>query len=327
MKRGTPLILLASHAALIGFGWLIAKTPLRSALPETAMVGTGVAPSATPPPNPTSDPNPIFRANGADFRAAWDQMIRGERRGSGEPHWNSINFFIDWCAIDPEGAVLGLSELYSPGFGHNYLSNAVADHGARLAPALVKHWRNLRLQQEYKVEHVMGRALGQLAGEDPAGAVGLILELPPGKRAAIYDALFQGLETATMEELAERLPAAARLTDWERQRLWENFARELDRSDPDAGLWRWMGKTADPVALNSLADQGVTNSMRSNDWSKFLDTVARLDEARRPSVRDQVVAVLKTYGNAQQNMSRLADECVRRGLSDWAQAITGTASR
>jgi hypothetical protein len=290
------------------------------------MVGSRVAPSATPPPNPTSDPNPIFRAGAADFRAAWDQMIRGERRGYGEPHWNSINFFIDWCAIDPEGAVLGLSELYSPGFGHNYLSNAVADHGARLAPALVKHWRNLRLQQEYKVEHVMGRALGKLAGEDPDGAVGLILELPPGKRAAIYDALFQNLETATMEELAERIPAAAGLTDWERGRLWENFARELDRSDPDGGLWRWMEKTEDPVGLKELAVAGAASAARHNDWSKFLDAVAQIDEAQRPAVRDHVIATLKTYGDVRQQLPGLATECARRGLADWAQAITTAAS-
>jgi hypothetical protein len=164
MKRRTVFLLLMSHLGLALLGAWLAGRGEREAV---AALPVPVAPAPTSPPSvDPSSANPILRASGADFREAWDEMITGPRGGSGEPHGNSINFFIDWCRVDPEGAIRGLARLHAPRFAHNYMSNAILYHGAELAPALVKHWRELRLMPEYKVEHLMGRSLNALAKED-----------------------------------------------------------------------------------------------------------------------------------------------------------------
>ena len=64
----------------------------------------------------------------------------------------------------------GLGRLHAPRFAHNFLNNAVHQHGAVLAPALAKHWRELARMPDYKVEHALGKALNALTKDDPETA-------------------------------------------------------------------------------------------------------------------------------------------------------------
>jgi len=315
MKRRTVVMLLMSHLGLALLGaWLAGggERAVVAALP----VPVAPAPSSPPSVDPASA-NPILRANGADFRDAWVEMITGPRGESGEPHGNSINFFIDWCRVDPEGAVRGLARLHAPGFAHNYLSNAIQDHGAELAPALVKHWHELRLMAGYKVEHAMGRSLNALAKEDPEAAVGLLGELPPGTRREIYGTFFDRQDAATIARLVKGLAPFDPAATEDKSRLWTAVAEAVDAADQQRGVWDWLVRADDPAARRALAEAGMKKAQRGEDWSDFCGAVEQLEPAARAEMRDIVRQVSENYGYRPEVIAAISEECRRRGLEDW----------
>jgi hypothetical protein len=264
-----------------------------------------------------SSANPILRASGADFRDAWDEMIAGPRGGGGEPFGNSINFFIDWCRVDPEGAVRGLARLHAPSFAHNYLSNAILDHGAELAPALVKHWRELRLMPDYKVEFVMGRSLNALAKKDPEAAAILLGELPPGMRRETYGTLFDRQDAETIARLVKCLPPFDPTATDDKSRLWTAVADAVDAADQQRGLWDWLARADDPAARRALAEAGMKKAQRGEDWSDFCGAVEQLEPAAQAEMREVVRQVSKNYGYRPEVIAAISKECQRRGLEDW----------
>lgn len=315
MKRRTVFLLLMSHLGLALLGAWLAGRGEREAV---AALPVPVAPTATslPPVNPASA-NPILRASGADFRSAWDEMITGPRGESGEPHGNSINFFIDWCRVDPEGAVRGLARLHAPRFAHNYLSNAIQYHGAELAPALVKHWRELRLMADYKVEHLMGRSLNALAKEDPEAAVGMLGELPPGTRQEIYGTFFDRQDAATIARLVKGLPPSDPAATGDPSRLWSAVAEAVDAADQQRGVWDWLVRTADPAARRALAEAGMKKAQRAENWSDFCGAVEQLETTVQAEMREVVRQVAKNYGYRPEVIAAISEECRRRGMEDW----------
>jgi hypothetical protein len=326
MKTRVGIGLILSHLGLAMLGaWLAGRGEKEEAALEPVPVVA--APAVAPPVDPASA-NPILRASGADFRATWDEMIARPRSGgSGEPHWNSINFFIDWCRVDPEGAVRGLTRLRAPRFAHNYLNNAVSDHGAELAPALVKHWRELRLMPDYKVEFAMRRSLNVLAKKDPEAAAALLAELPPGMRRATYDGLFDHQDATTIERLVKNLPPFDPTADDDKARLWTMVAGAVDVADPERGLWDWLARTDDPVARRALAEQGMKKSARAENWSGFLEAVVRLDPGQQLEVREVARQVAKEYGYSVEVIAAISEECRRRGLEDWFAEAAGEPGR
>jgi hypothetical protein len=285
-------------------------------------VSVAAAPSSPPSVDPSSA-NPILRASGADFRSTWEEMISGPRGGSGEPHGNSINFFIDWCRVDPEGAIRGLSRLHAPRFAHNYLGNAILYHGAELAPALVKHWRELRLMPGYKVEHAMGRSLNALAKEDPEAAVALLGELPPGTRRKIYGTLFDRQDAATIERLVKSLPPFDPAAAQDRSSLWTAAAEAVDAADQQRGLWDWLARADDPAARRALAEAGMKKAQRGEDWSGFFGVVEQLEPAARAEMREVVRQISKNYSNSPEVNAAISAEFRRRGLEDWVAEPAG----
>jgi hypothetical protein len=322
MKRRVVALLLSSHLGLALFGaWLAGGGKKEAVASVAAPVVAAVFPS--PAVDPASA-NPILRASGADFRAAWDEMLAGPRSdSSGEPHGNSINFFIDWCRVDPDGAVRGLARLHAPRLAHNYLSNATNDLGAALAPALVKHWRELRLMPDYKVEFVMGRSLNALAKEDPQAAAALLGELPPGTRREIYGTLFDRQDAATIERLVKSWPPFEPAADADKARLWTAVAEAVDAADSKRGLWDWLARADDPVARRALAEEGMKKAQRAEDWSGFCSAVVPLEPAARAEMREVVRQVAKNHGYRPEVIAAISEECRRRGLEDWFAGPAG----
>ena len=310
MNRRTVALLLMSHVglALLG-GWLAGggEREVVAALPVS------VAPAPASPPSA----NPILRASGADFRSAWDEMIAGPRSESGEPHGNSINFFIDWCRVDPDGAIRGLARLHAPRFAHNYLGNAILYHGAELAPALVKHWRELRLMAGYKVGYLMGRSLNALAKEDPESAAALLDELPPGTRREIYGPLFDRQDAATIERLLKGLPPFDPAAAEDKSRLWTVVAEAVDAADSERGIWDWLARADDPAARRELVIAGIKKAQRAEEWSGFFGAVEQLEPAARAEMREVVRQISKNYSNSPEVNAAISAEFRRRGLEDW----------
>lgn len=321
MKRRTVVLLLMSHLGLALLGaWLAGggERAVVAALPVT------VAPAPTSPQSvDPSSANPILRASGADFREAWDEMITGPRGESGEPHGNSINFFIDWCRVDPEGAVRGLARLHAPGFAHNYLSNAIQDHGVELAPVLVKHWRELRLMAGYKVEQMVGRSLNVLSKKDPEAAVALLGELPPGTRRAIYRPLFDRQDAATIDRLVKRLPPFDPAAADDKSQLWVVVAEAVDAADPERGVWDWLARADDPAARRALVVEGMKKAQRAEEWSGFFGAMEQLEPAARAEMREYVRRISENYSfNAEVNAA-ISAEFRRRGMEDWFEKPSG----
>lgn len=317
MSKRAWILLLISHLGLALLGaWLAGGGEKQKAAETPVPVPAVAAPSSLPPVDPRSA-NPILRASGADFRDAWDEMLAGPRGESGEPHGNSINFFIDWCRVDPEGAIRGLARLHAPRFAHNYLSNASLYHGAELAPALVKHWRELRLMPDYKVEFVMGRSLNALAKEEPETAVGLLGELPPGTRREIYGTLFDRQDAGTIERLVKSLPPLDSSPAEDNSRLWTAVAEAVDAADQQRGVWDWLVRAENPAARRALAEAGMKKAQRGEDWSDFFGAVEQLEPAAQAEMREVVRQVSKNYGYRPEVIAAISEECRRRGLEDW----------
>lgn len=324
MSKRAVILLLISHLGLALLGaWLAGGGEKQKAAEMSVPVPLVAAPSSLPPVDPQSA-NPILRAGGADFRAAWEEMLAGPPSDNpGEPFRNSINFFIDWCRVDPEGAVRGLARLHAPRFAHNYLSNAILYHGAELAPALVKHWRELRLMPDYKVEFVMGRSLNALAKEDPEAAAALLGDLPPGMRQETCSTLFDRQDAATIARLVKCLPPSDPAAAQDNSRLWTAVAEAIDAADQERGLWDWLARADDPAARRALAETGMKKALRGEDWSGFCGAVEQLEPAARAEVREVVRQVSKKYGYRPEVVAAISEECQRRGLEDWFADPTG----
>lgn len=322
MKRRTVVLLLISHVGLALLGAWLAVGEERVEV-ATVPVSVAAAPSSPPSVDPSSA-NPILRASGADFRSAWDEMIAGPRSdSSGEPHGNSINFFIDWCRVDPEGAIRGLARLHAPRFAHNYLGNSISYHGAEMAPALVKHWRELRLMAGYKVEHAMGRSLNALAKEDPEAAVGLLGELPPGTRRDIYSPLFDRQDLATIDRLVKCLPPYDSAVGEDKSRLWTVVAEAVDAADQQRGVWDWLARADDPAARRELVIAGIKKSLRGEEWSGFFGAVEQLEPAARAEMREVVRQLSKNYSFDAKVNAAISAEFRRRGMEDWIEKPAG----
>lgn len=318
MKGRTVFLLLISHLglALLG-GWLANGGDKRAAADKPVPV-RGESPGfAHAPPLDPASANPILRASGADFRVAWEEMIAGPRDESGEPHGNSINFFVDWCRVDPEGAVRGLARLHAPRFAHNYLGNAVNDCGVELAPVLVKHWHELRLMPDYKVEHAVGRSLNALARQDPEAAAALMGELPPGVRRECYRTLFDRQDLATIGKLVKSLPPFDPAAIGDKSTLWTAVADAVDAADAERGVWDWLVRADDPAARRAFAEAGMKKAQRGEDWSDFFGAVEQLEPAARAEMRNVVRQVSGNYGFSAEVNAAISEECRRRGMEDW----------
>lgn len=323
MKTGRKILLVLSHLALIAIGWAIGSA-LRPE-PKTADPKLAVRENPRPRVTAQNEPNPILRARGADFKAAWDEMLRGDRSEKGELRGFSLSIFIDWCGVDPEGAVLGLSKLYAPRFGHNYLSNAVSQHGADLAPALVKHWKSLTLQKSYKLESMIGRSLRMLAQEDPAQAADLVAQLPPGIRTKIYGKVFENLERQELEALYSRIPNSDELGDRESKALWQSFARSLDRSAPKTGVAEWLAKTDDPQARRALVEVAVERSIRNENWDDFLTALESFDATKQAAIINDTQPITDLSHSDGKHRTLLLQSCEARGLDAIAEQIRSHA--
>lgn len=317
MSKRVVILLLISHLGLALLGaWLAGGGEQAKPVDTAEPVPVVAAPASLPPVDPASA-NPILRASGADFRDVWDEMAARPRGASGEPHGNSINFFIDWCRVDPEGAVRGLARLHAPRFAHNYLSNATLYHGAELAPALVKHWRELRLMPDHKVEFAMGQSLNALAKEDPEAAGVLLGELPPGMRRETYGRLFDGQDAATIARLVKGLPPSDPAAAEDRSRLWAAVADAVDAADQERGVWDWLARADDPAARRALAEAGMKKALRGEDWSGFCGAVEQLEPAAQAEMREVVRQISKKYGYRPEVIAAISEECRRRGLENW----------
>jgi hypothetical protein len=305
--------LLASHAglALLGFS-LAGKTHV--AKPDGDRNGNAALPekSVRREAKPTS-PNPILRASAADFRAAWHEMIRGQQP--------SINFFLDWCAVDPDDAIRGLTKLYAPEEGESYLRNAVGSYGAELAPALAKQWREFRYLDNCDVEGPLGRSLNALAKKDPETAVALTMQLPPGLRPSIYRNLFDHLDMDALRKAVEELSASRPVEKEEATALWNAVAYAVDGADPKQGIWNWLARADDIEALRALAQQGMIKSGLAENWGPFVEAVIRLDAPVQAEVREQLREHLASQKGNSKSTTAIAEECKRRGIEDWTAGI------
>ena len=320
MKPTSRGLLLLSHGALIVLGgWLAAKsrkspgptvpTPAPAAMVEKSSTSALAEASA----------NPISRATRADFRAAWDELLRLPRASNDEPGWNSINLFIDWCAVDPEGAIQGLDRLYAPRFAHNYLNNAINHHGAELAPALAKHCRSLERMPDYKVRGPLGRSMNALAKKDPEAAAALTSDLPPGVREDVYDSLFDQLDITSINRILNGLPSLSSATAGEKKKAWTEVAGAVDGADSQRGLWDWMAQAEDSVARQALAMAGMNKAYEAGDWSGFFDAVERMGEPARAEVRDLLREATRGSSYRPEARAAISAECQRHGLENWIE--------
>ena len=130
-------MLACSHGLAIALGWvLFFKVPIPARADEGGGQDSELAATDRPRPAPMpADPkseNAILRASSADFRALWREMhLTGRHRGSNGP--GGISVFMDWCARDPEAAIIALKDTFAPSYSHNYLNNAVREQGVHLA--------------------------------------------------------------------------------------------------------------------------------------------------------------------------------------------------
>ncbi len=303
--------LLFSHLGIAWLGgWLSSSSQGELAPPAAPGHAERHQQRAQRPAAPAS-PNPILRASGGDFRAAWDQMIVGARDEMGEPHENSINLFIDWCRVDPDGAVQGLGRLYAPRFVHNYLGNAINHHGALLAPALARHRGELRLLPDYRVLEAFGRSLNVLAKEDPETAAALVAAEPPAVRDSLYASLFERLDIASIERVVENLPHQT--SKHGSSRLWEAVADAVDRADPEDGLRTWVTKFDDPAAQKALAMEGFERARDTTNWTDFFYLVDAMEPSTRAEVRQAVQSHVSHLSLAPADREAWR----RRGMEDW----------
>jgi len=320
MKPSTLALLLLSHGALVWFGgWLAGGLKKQPDIPTSAPAPVVVVEKAPAPKSSDTNPNPIFRATGADFSAAWDELMRLPRGPSGEPGGASINFFIDWCAVDPEGAIQGLARLHAPRFAHNYLNNASTYHGAELAPALAKHWRSLERMPDYKVRFVLGRSLGELAKKDPESAAALTRDLTPGVREDVYSKLFDQQDLTSIDRLLKAMPSIDSANDQEKTRLWTAVVSAVDTADSKVGVWDWMAKASDPVARKAFATEGISKAVKVEEWSGFFDAVERMDEPARVQVRDVLRESRRNTTYKPETLAAISAECQRHGLENWIE--------
>ena len=318
MNARATAILLLSHGGFALLGAWFAGGKKGDAMVATDVPRAVVASPSKSPRAESLSANPILRASGSDFSAAWDEMIVGPRSQSGEPHGLSINFFVDWCGVDPESAIQGLGRLHAPRFEHNYLGNAINYHGAEMAPAFVKHWRELQRMSGYKVEHALGRSLNALAKEDPEAAAGLMDELPPGMRPKLYDSLFEKLDAPSIERLVAPLSRREPLLEGEAERLWTRAAEALDRADAQRGVWDGLLKADDPAARRAFANAGMDKARRAENWSAFFETVVQLDPAGQAEVREELRKA-QTNGAFESFNAAIREECQRLGLEEWLE--------
>jgi hypothetical protein len=320
MKPFTLGRLLLSHGALVLLGgWLAGGMNKR---PEPVVLVPAPAVVVEKPASPGSEdtnPNPIFRATGADFRAAWDELLRLPRGSNDEPGWNSINLFIDWCAVDPEGAIQGLGRLHAPGFAHNYLGNAINYHGAELAPALAKHWEDLDRMPDYKVRGALGRSISMLAKKDPEAAAALTSDLPPGVREDVYGYLFDQQDITSINRILKGLPSLASAPAAEKTKVWTEVAGAVDVADSQRGLWDWMTSATDPVARKALATEGMSKAYKAEDWSGFFDAVERMDATAQTEVRELVREATHSSSYRPEARAAISAECQRHGLENWIE--------
>ena len=319
MKPSTLALLLLSHGALVLLGGWLPGMKKEADLPEPTPAPVAVAKKAPLAGSADTNPNPIFRATGADFSAAWNELMRLPRGPSGEPGGASINFFIDWCAVDPEGAVQGLARLYAPQFQHNYLNNASTYHGAELAPALAKHWRSLDRMEDYKVSFVLGRSLNGLAKKDPESAAVLTRDLPSGMREDVYSQLFDRQDLASIDRLLKAMPSMDSATSQEKTRLWTAVVSAVDTADSKLGLWDWMAKVTDPAARKVFASEGISKAYKAEDWSGFFDAVERMGEPARAEVRDVLRESTRNTKYRPETLAAISAECQQHGLENWVE--------
>jgi len=318
MKRPAHILIL-THVMLAGLGaWLALRS--RPDVPPSPMVATISIPH---PPvaaaaGKTCLPSKIALASPAAWRAAWEQALLGPRDRSGELMMpDDIGFFMDWSEVDPEGAIRGLAKTYAPHFAHNYIGNAIGRNGAILAPALVKHYRELKLMGDFEVHDYMGRALNKLAKDDPAQAGSLLASLPPGVRSDVYRRVFDQQDRKSLDQLYAAMPASTNPS--EAGRRTEAYAAAVDAADPEHGVWTGMVEASDPALRNAFATEGVRKALKGENWSGFFDTVEQLGPAARDEAREAMQSQLPSGAFTEKARASISEECRRRGLDDWTQ--------
>jgi hypothetical protein len=313
MKTTTLALFLFSHGALVMLGGWLANEPKKESTPVAALPAPAKPVSPRPPEQASG--NPIFRATAADFRAAWDELQAGAR-GDRE------SLFVDWCAVDPDGAIQALGRLHPPKSAQDYLRSAQMYHAAEMAPALVKHWRKLERLPEYKVQFALGWSVNELARKDPATAASLLGSLPPGMRTRAYDRVFSGLDGVVVEQLVKSMPPLPSGATEEKTALWNEVAEAVDTAGTKKELWVWMAEANDTAARRALATQGMRKASMNEDWSGFFDAVERMDANARIEMRDLVRETTSNANYRPEARAAISAECLRHGFDDWLEGPT-----
>ncbi|MGB1261029.1 MAG: hypothetical protein ACPG6P_13370, partial [Akkermansiaceae bacterium] len=239
--------------------------------PKTAVVSRGASPHQhgdSEKKKPSSS-NPIFRATSADFRALWLEQLRSSNgKGSRGP---SINLFVDWCAKDPEGAVLGLQHIWVPNFQHNYLLNAV--HGpsaASLAEPLVAHWEKLDHLNKDDINFALSRSLNALTKEDPDHALALLRSLPSEIRIDVDHDFFDGLKKSTLVSIMEKTATMEEVFPNERSLMWGGMLRSVSKTTSVTEMLSMAPLMKDADVERSLIKTIIGKASRFNQWGQVL---------------------------------------------------------
>lgn len=310
MKTTTLALFLVSHGALVWLGGWLASESHKEAAPVAALPAPEKP--VSPPPAEAASGNPIFHATAADFRAAWDEAQAGWR-GDRE------SLFVDWCAVDPDGAIQALGRLHPPKAAQDYLRSAQMYHAAEMAPALIKHWRKLERLPEYKVQFALGWSVNELARKDPTTAASLLGSLPPGMRRKAYPRVFSGLDGAVVEQLLKSMPSLPSDATEEKTALWKEVADAVDTAGTKKELWEWMAQANDTAARRALATAGMSKAYRSEDWSGFFDAVERMDATARTEMRALVRETTSSSNYRPEARAAISTECRRHGFDDWLE--------
>lgn len=171
------------------------------------------------------DVNPLSVATSADYQRAFEDYF-----GNGGHTINAQRLFQQWALVDPDAAILAISEIYHVHRASNMLSNLIQEMETELAPSLVKHYGEFEYISHFDLHSITGRTLAKLAEENLDQALDLLRKLPVSRDNLPLDDIMSGMDGPQLDAFLDRITGSdADLIAGVDSRFWEDMTDQAWR--------------------------------------------------------------------------------------------------
>lgn len=211
MKKQWPFFI--THLLAFAIGWTLMRSGGADDPSSEDSVSIKNPANGNPRQAGEKSDNPWLQATPADYRAAWDELLR-KPRSFGAPNsvWTAdsalaeMDFLRMWARVDTAAALKGLGDLRPNPTTFVVLDDFITECGPGNPEPFFKQVPGMQNLPIMRTVPLLARLSAKVAADDPQRACALIHSMPAGEmRAMVLTKMLGSLDDRAFQAVADRI--------------------------------------------------------------------------------------------------------------------------